>query len=235
LKTGSVTLDSVPVTVPVTVPSRPPLPDDEVDGELVDDEPVDGAVLAVESLAGGVLLVGDDCVDGADELVDGADVDVVGALAAPLPPPLLPDVVPLVPPPVLLPPPLADVPRWVVCDVAAVAVWPVEPLRTTLPVFVAFAVAAALAGVVGRAVDSVGDWPVWARTMSPPDGLPDASVSPAVFSVPWLSRRLPTTAPSASTAPAATPVRALRVARERVAGWKPSRSRSWATEMGPRR
>jgi hypothetical protein len=58
----------------------------------------------------------------------------------------------------------------------------------------------------------------WVAVLPMPFTAPVASVSPVVPVVPWLSSRLPTTAPSASTAPAATPVRARRVALDLTAG-----------------
>ena len=193
LKTGCVTELSVPVTVPNNPPDEPELGWD-----------VAVVVVGVAGVAAGVELddvegaglvlasvVVDDGVDDVLWAVTGAD-DTAGAdglvTAAP-----------------------AAAFGWLVTP------WP--PVRTTVGVvFVALFCEVCDVDVevdVAADDDTTGWWLL--STMSAPL-VPDASVSPAVLSPAWFSSRLPTTAPNASTAPAATPVSALRAARDLTAG-----------------
>jgi hypothetical protein len=200
-----------------TVPSRPPLLDDDggdvalvLGGALLDDgepdtEPdcdcvVDGedvvgcvvAVLGAACVLGPAWLVVGDCAAAcADEVLGiGATVFVDGTHE--------PEIVP-----------------W---DAVFVC-WGCG--ATPFPARAGFELPGALDGAVasdcdGTCGDVVMFWgvPLSASTMSPPDLPPEASVSPGALAGAWLRNRLPTTAPSASTAPAATPLSALRVARD---------------------
>lgn len=203
-------------TAPVTVPSRPPLPDDAEplgDPLVDDDEPV--VVLDCCDVDGddGVVcwgwdVLGADCVVGADwpvvagDCVTACDDEVVGlGVTLFVPGCQDPEMVPWAPDEVFE---RCDS-CWTPCPDRALF----EPLACALD----GTVASDCDGTCGVVVTCCGA-PLSASTMSPPDSPPDASVPPGVVAEGWLRNRLPTTAPSASTAPAATPLSALRVARD---------------------
>jgi hypothetical protein len=186
--------------------------------------PVAGAVPDVEPDGGVVVVVVPVVVVPVVVVVDAEPVLVgVSWVVVPVVVVTEPDVVdlPPVPRPVDTETPVepwdADlrVPVWETCEAPVFAARVVDlGVVVDVPVCVA-------AGVPDCVVPdcAVPYWvPVSASTMSPPDWPPEARVSPVVLVAPWLTSRLPTTAPSASTAPAATPLSARFVARERVAG-----------------